>query len=243
MGTRDYSLTQKNVGGQKLEGYRILRVTLGIEDELSQNLRRQANMASSCNPVCGHPWRPPCQGQTHLCPYYLGPFRSPHGPCFGLSSLPDHSLLGHHDDHLDSCPPYESLLDPSGLIWLGAFILPREVHVLTCRIRTFPVPSSLLSSTATTSTGEFSLAATTTVTIIKPVNSCCSRSGSSNDTFASPFSLPVSCVQINHGLPCFHICFNDTNLLECISHRLSCNIPIRPCMKMVVVSELSYSES
>lgn len=43
------------MGVQELEGYKITRVTLGIEEKLFQNLKRQVNMASPCDPVCGHP--------------------------------------------------------------------------------------------------------------------------------------------------------------------------------------------
>lgn len=39
---------------QELKGYQIMRVTLRMEGKLFQDLRRQANMACPCDPVCGH---------------------------------------------------------------------------------------------------------------------------------------------------------------------------------------------
>lgn len=46
---------QKPMVGQELKSYKTTKVTLDIEEKPFQDCRRQANMASPFDLVCGHP--------------------------------------------------------------------------------------------------------------------------------------------------------------------------------------------
>lgn len=202
-------------------------------------------MTSPCDPVCGHTWSPhqprplgspyiaaPTIGSSatmtiisRTSPYMIASW-SPSWALWFRELTPQEKLMFSPGEHFQSlarcCPPPPPL---------HRGILPGHGHHLH-RLHG-PLCSLPLASTTTATIPIAIYLPSSKWTLIGfPENSLPSNwsravlaAGSSNDTSASPMSLPVSvCMQINHRLSHFLTCLHNTHLLEVISHRRNCNI-------------------